>query len=176
MSIRSNTIFILILPISSTRSPRRNPSVKAFIALSSETLTAEFLIMLHLWIYDLSVLLRCYTQALTSFIDAGRLYVDLKLLVNCLVSSSQLLIVPFSNLLNHDLATPVRCSCKLCITVSFVPPNIFLKVYDSREGPYCLVYCFTKSYRVMFYICTEGVLKGERSPKWQNERLSREQQ
>jgi hypothetical protein len=27
-------------------------------------------------------------------------------------------------LLNHDLAAPVRCSCKLCIAVSLVPPNI----------------------------------------------------
>jgi hypothetical protein len=125
MSIRSDTVFGLILPISSTRSPRRNPSMKASIALLSETSTAEFLIILHLWIYDLSVSLRCYTQALTSSIDAGRMYVDLKLLVNCFVSSSQLPIVPCSNLLNHNLAVPVRCSCKLCIAVSFVPPNIF---------------------------------------------------
>jgi hypothetical protein len=27
-------------------------------------------------------------------------------------------------LLNHDLAAPVRCSCKLCIAVSLVPPNV----------------------------------------------------
>jgi hypothetical protein len=46
--------------------------------------------MLHLWMYDLSVSLRCCTQALTSSIDAGRLYVDLKLLIDCFVSSSQL--------------------------------------------------------------------------------------
>jgi hypothetical protein len=39
---------------------------------------------------------------LTSSMDAGRLYVDLKLLVNCLVSSSQLPIVFFPSLLNHD--------------------------------------------------------------------------
>jgi hypothetical protein len=88
MSIKLDTVFGLILPISSTRSPRCNPSVKASIALSSETSTADFLIMLHLWIYDLSVSLRCCMQALTSSIDAGRLYVDLKLLVNCFVSSS----------------------------------------------------------------------------------------
>jgi hypothetical protein len=41
------------------------------------------------------------------------------------VSSSQLPIVSFSNLLNHNLAAPVRCNCKLYIAVSFVPPNIF---------------------------------------------------
>jgi hypothetical protein len=29
-------------------------------------------------------------------------------------------------LLNHDLAAPVRCNCKLCIAVSLVPPNIFI--------------------------------------------------
>jgi hypothetical protein len=58
------------------------------ILLSSETLTAEFFMMLHLWIYALNVSLRCCTQALTSSMDAGRLYVDLKLLMNCFVSSS----------------------------------------------------------------------------------------
>jgi hypothetical protein len=38
--------------------------------------------------YDRSVSLRCCMQALTSSIDVGRLYVDLKFLVNCFVSSS----------------------------------------------------------------------------------------
>jgi hypothetical protein len=61
---------------------------------------------------------------LTSSIDASCLYVDLKLLVNCFMRSFQLPMVPFSNLLNHDLAAPVRCSYKLCIAVSLVPPNI----------------------------------------------------
>jgi hypothetical protein len=28
-------------------------------------------------------------------------------------------------LLNHDLAAPVRCNCKLCIAVYLVPPNSF---------------------------------------------------
>jgi hypothetical protein len=88
MSINSNTVLGLIRPISLTRSPHRNPSVQASIALSSETSNAEFLIMLHLCMYDLSVSLHCCMQTLTSSIDAGRLYVDLKLLVNCLVSSS----------------------------------------------------------------------------------------
>jgi hypothetical protein len=55
MSIRSDTVFGLILPISLTRSPRRNPSVIASIALSSKTLTVEFLMMLHLRIYDLMI-------------------------------------------------------------------------------------------------------------------------
>jgi hypothetical protein len=123
-SINSDTVLGLIRPISSTRSPRRNPSVKASIALSSKTSTAEFLMMLYLWMYDLSVSLRYCTQALTSSIDVGRLYVDLKLLVNCFVSSSQLPIVSLSNLLNHDRAAPVRWSCKLCIAVSFDPPSI----------------------------------------------------
>jgi hypothetical protein len=60
------------------------------------------------------------------------LYVDLKLLVNCFVSSSQLPIVPFSNLLNHDLAAPVRCNYRLCIAVSFVPPNILTACKQGR--------------------------------------------
>jgi hypothetical protein len=52
------------------------------------------------------------------------LYVDLKLPINCFVRSSQLPIVSFSSLLNHDLAAPVRRSCKLYIAVSLVPPSI----------------------------------------------------
>jgi hypothetical protein len=47
-SMRSNTVFGLILPISSTRSLRLNPMMNAYIALSSETSTAEFLIRLDL--------------------------------------------------------------------------------------------------------------------------------
>jgi hypothetical protein len=82
------------------------------------------LIRLLLWMYARNVSSRCCTHALTSSIDAGHLYVDLKLLVNCFVRSSQLPIDSFSSLLNHDLAVPVRCSCKLCIAVSLVPPNI----------------------------------------------------
>jgi hypothetical protein len=46
ISIRSDTIFGLSLPISLTRSPHHNTSVNASIALSSKTSTAEFLIML----------------------------------------------------------------------------------------------------------------------------------
>jgi hypothetical protein len=87
-SMSSDTIFGLILPISLTKSLRLNPMMNASIALSSETSTAEFLIRLHLWMYARSVSSRCYTHALTSSIDAGRLYVDLKLLVNCFVRSS----------------------------------------------------------------------------------------
>jgi hypothetical protein len=48
MFISSKTVLGLILPISSTRSHHRNPSVKASIARSSETSTVEFLMMLHL--------------------------------------------------------------------------------------------------------------------------------
>jgi hypothetical protein len=124
VSMRSDTVFGLILPISSTRSLRLNPMMNASIALSSETSTAEFLIRLHLWMYACSVSSRYCTHVLTSSIDAGHLYVDLKLLVNCFVGSSQLPIDSISSLLNHDLAAPVKCSCKLCIVVSLVPPNI----------------------------------------------------
>jgi hypothetical protein len=47
--------------------------MKASIALSSETSTAEFLMMLHHCMYDRSDSLRCCVQALTSSVDAGRL-------------------------------------------------------------------------------------------------------
>jgi hypothetical protein len=63
-------------------------------------------------------------QALTSSIDVGRLYVDLKLIVNSFVSSSQLSIVSLSSLPNHDRAAPMRWSCRLSIAVSFEPPEI----------------------------------------------------
>jgi hypothetical protein len=124
LSINSDSVLGMICPISSTRSPHRNPSVKTSIALSLETSTAEFFMMLHLWMYDLSVSLHCCMQALTSSIFIGRLYVDLKLLVIYFVSSSQIPIVSLSNLLNHSRVAPVRWSYKLCIVVSFDPPSI----------------------------------------------------
>jgi hypothetical protein len=124
ISINSDTVFGLIRPIFSTRFARRSTIVNASIALSSETSTAEFLIMLHLYMYVRSDSLRCCVQALTSSIDDGHLYVDLKLLVNCLVSSSRFPIISLCSLPNHDRAAPVRWSCKLCIVVSFEPPNI----------------------------------------------------
>jgi hypothetical protein len=63
----------LIHPISSTRSAHRNPIMKASIALLSETLTAEFLMMLHRCMYDRSDSLCFCVQALTSSVDAGRM-------------------------------------------------------------------------------------------------------
>jgi hypothetical protein len=64
--MRYDTIFGLILPISSTRSLRLNPIMNVSIALSSETSTAEFLVRLHLWMYALKVSSRCCTRVLTS--------------------------------------------------------------------------------------------------------------
>jgi hypothetical protein len=49
-SISLDTVFGLVLPISSTRSERRRPLEKASIALSSETSSAEFLITLQHYI------------------------------------------------------------------------------------------------------------------------------
>jgi hypothetical protein len=69
----SATVFGLICSISLTRSARRNPIVKVLIALSSETSTAEFLMMLHRYMYDRSDLLCFCMQALTSSVDVGRL-------------------------------------------------------------------------------------------------------
>jgi hypothetical protein len=73
MSINSATVFGLIRPISSTRSARRNPNVKASTALSSESSTAEFFMMLHRCMYDRSDSLCFCVQALTSSVDVGRL-------------------------------------------------------------------------------------------------------
>jgi hypothetical protein len=66
-----------------------------------------------------------WVQALSSSVDAGLLFVDLKLPMNCLARSSQLPIVSFSSLPNHDRAAPVRCNYRVCIAVSFEPPSIF---------------------------------------------------
>jgi hypothetical protein len=73
MSISFDTIFGLIRPIPSTRFAHRSPTVKASIALLSDTSTAEFLMMLHRCMYDQSVSLCFCVQALTSSIDDGRL-------------------------------------------------------------------------------------------------------
>jgi hypothetical protein len=73
MSMSSATCFGLIHPIYSTRSARRSPIVKASIALSLETSTPEFLIMLQRCMYDRIDSLCFCVQALTSSVDAGRL-------------------------------------------------------------------------------------------------------
>jgi hypothetical protein len=56
--------------------------------------------------------------------DAGRVYVDQKLFVNCFSSLPQLPMESSGNLLNQDRAAPVRCSYKLCIAVALEPPSI----------------------------------------------------
>jgi hypothetical protein len=50
MSIRSDTVFGLILPVSLTRSPHCNPSMKASIALLSETSNVEFFIGISIFV------------------------------------------------------------------------------------------------------------------------------
>jgi hypothetical protein len=70
-------------------------------------------------------------HALSSSVDAGLLYVDLKLPINYFASSSQLPIVSFSSLPNHDHAAPMRCSCRLCIVVSF-EPRVFSLLANNR--------------------------------------------
>jgi hypothetical protein len=53
--------------------------------------------------------------------------------MNYLLSLSQLLIVSLPCLPNHDRAALVRCSCKLCIVVSF-EPLVFLLLVDSLRA------------------------------------------
>jgi hypothetical protein len=72
-------------------------------------------------------------QALTSSMDTGRLYVDLKLLVNCFVSSSQLPIVSFYNLLNHDLAALGGVIANFALMFPWFLP-IFLLLVDNPRA------------------------------------------
>jgi hypothetical protein len=82
ISINSDTILGLVLPNSSMRSERRRPDAKASIALSSETSSAVFFIVLHRCIYERKDSPFFCIQDLTSSIDAGRLYVEQKFCVN----------------------------------------------------------------------------------------------
>jgi hypothetical protein len=104
ISISSDTVLGLSLPISSTRSDRQSPSAKVSIARSSETFSAEFFIMLQHCMYERSVSPLFCTQAFTSSIDAGCVYVDRKLFVNCFSSSPLLLMELSGNLLYQDRA------------------------------------------------------------------------
>jgi hypothetical protein len=69
----SATVFGFIRPISSTKSARWILIVKVSIALSSETSSAEFLMILQRCIYEQSDSLGFWVQALTSSVDAGLL-------------------------------------------------------------------------------------------------------
>jgi hypothetical protein len=72
MSMSYDTVFGLVMPISSTKSERQSPSTKASIARSSEMSYTEFFIMLQHCIYERSDSPFFYVQALSFLIDAGR--------------------------------------------------------------------------------------------------------
>jgi hypothetical protein len=72
-SMSSDTVLGLVLTISSTKSERQNPSTKASIACSSDTLSAEFFIMLQHCIYERSDSPLFCVQALSSSIEAGHM-------------------------------------------------------------------------------------------------------
>jgi hypothetical protein len=74
--------------------------------------------------YERSVSPLFCTQDFTSSIDAGRVYVDRKLSVNCFSSSPQIPMESLGNLLNQDCVAPMRCSGKLCIAVALEPLSI----------------------------------------------------
>jgi hypothetical protein len=76
--------------------------------------------------YEHSVSPLFCTQAFTSSIDAGHVYVDRKLSVNCFSSSPQLPMKSLGNLLNQDYVAPVRYSGKLCIAVALEPLSILM--------------------------------------------------
>jgi hypothetical protein len=87
-------------------------------------LPLSFIIILHCCIYERSVSLFFCIQDLTSSIDASRLYVDRKFLVNWFSSLPQLPMESSGSVLNQDRAAPVRYSCKLCIAVALYPTSI----------------------------------------------------
>jgi hypothetical protein len=74
--------------------------------------------------YERNASLFLCMQDLTSSIDAGRLYVDRKFLINWFSNSPQLPIESSGSVFNQDRAALVRCSCKLCIVVALEPLSI----------------------------------------------------
>jgi hypothetical protein len=131
-SINSYTVLGFVLPNSSTRSEWRRPAKKASTARSSETSSAEFLIILHHYMYEHRVSSFLCMQDLTSSSDTGRLYVERKFLVNWHSNSPQLPMESLGRVLNQDRAAPVRCNCKL-----------FDK--DQADDPWVLSRSFTAS-------------------------------
>jgi hypothetical protein len=54
--------------------------------------------------------------------------------------------------------------------------TLFWKVYDSREGPYCLIYCCTKISYSVLHMYRGDFRGGEAPPDGKKEWLIREQQ
>jgi hypothetical protein len=74
--------WVLFFPILQRDPNGERPNAKVSTARSSTTFSAKFFIILHRCIYERNILPLLCIQDLTSFIDAGRLYVDRKFLVN----------------------------------------------------------------------------------------------
>jgi hypothetical protein len=88
--------------------------------------STEFFITLQRCMYERSASQLFYTQAFTSSIDAGHVYVDRKLFVNCFSSLPQLPMESSGSLPNQDRNAPVRCKYKLCIAVALEPLSILM--------------------------------------------------
>jgi hypothetical protein len=128
----------LDLPNSSTRSLLRIPATNASIALSSDTCSAEFLMILHHWMYVLIDSSDFCLQVLSCYIDAGFLQVDQKFLTNKSSKVSQLSMDPFGSFFIQDLTAPLRWTWMLCIAVALVPPinsSILLSPDNRLTGP-----------------------------------------
>src|SRR5215207_5646805 len=98
----------LVLPKSSTKSPRRIPATNASIARSSDISSAEFLIMFHRCIYFL-IDSSCFCRhALSSSNDAGFLQVDRKFLTKISSKLSQLSMEPGESFFIQDLVAPLK--------------------------------------------------------------------
>ncbi len=106
--MRSAMVRGLDLPTSSIRSLLRIPATNASIALSSDTFSAEFFMMLHLWMYILIGSSDFCLQVLSCSIDAGFLHVERKFLTNKSSKVSQLSMDPSGSFFNQDLAAPLR--------------------------------------------------------------------
>jgi hypothetical protein len=81
--------------------------MNASIALSLDTFSAEFLMILQRWIYALIVSSGFCLHVLSCSIDADFLHVDLKFFTNKSSKVSQLSMDPSGSFFIHDLAAPL---------------------------------------------------------------------
>jgi hypothetical protein len=121
-------VFGLVLPRSSMKSFLWIPPTKASVALSSDTFSAEFLMIFHLCIYVLIESSYFCRHALYSSIDTVFLHVEKKFLTNRSSKVSQLSIDLGGNFLIHDLVAPLRYTWILCIAIAL--------------SSTCQLYCF----------------------------------
>src|SRR4051812_33879979 len=100
---------------------RYRPRLDASIALSSDMSSAEFLSMVHRWMYARKVSLVPCLHARSYSSDAGRLYVDLKFSMKAPRNWLHELMDLRRRFFNQCRVEVSSMSCTYCITVTLVP-------------------------------------------------------